>query len=287
MLIGTGAPEMRERGRAAKMEAMPVEHVDSLDDPRLAPYRAVRDADLRRADDGVFVAESSLVVLRLLRSTWGVRSVLAVPRTVERVVGAAAARACPVYVVDEALCAQLVGYALHRGVLALGERRPEPSPHDLLASGTHLAVLEGLNDHENLGTLFRSAAALGVGGIALDRRCADPLYRRCVRVSMGAVLSVPFARVGEPAAWCGELRAAGYTVVALTPDADAAPIEEASTPRPARVALVLGAEGPGLSAGLMAAADVRVRIPMAAGADSLNVAMAAAVAFHRFCAPPG
>jgi tRNA G18 (ribose-2'-O)-methylase SpoU len=168
-------------------------------------------------------------------------------------------------------------------VLAVADRAPTPSVADLSA-GRLLAVLEGVNDHENLGALFRNAAALGVDGVLLGPRCADPLYRRSVRVSMGHVLRVPFAPLPEP--WPDVLTALDHTVVALTPAPDAVPLAAAGLAG-RRVALLLGAEGPGLSAEALGAAHLRVRIPMATGVDSLNVATAAAVAFHAAAAPLG
>ena len=165
-------------------------------------------------------------------------------------------------------------------MLAVADRAPPPDLAALLRRRRLLAVLEGVNDHENLGALFRNAAALGVDGVLLGPRCADPLYRRSVRVSMGHVLRVPFAALPGPwPAVAGRLRAAGLRVAALTPAPDAVPLAAAGLGSE-RVALLLGAEGPGLSAEALAAADVRVRIPMAPGVDSLNVATAAAVAFH-------
>jgi tRNA G18 (ribose-2'-O)-methylase SpoU len=174
--------------------------------------------------------------------------------------------------------AQVVGFHLNRGVLATADRAPVPLVPELIARSHHLAVLEGINDHENLGGLFRNAAAFGVDAVLLGSRCADPLYRRSVRVSMGHVLRVPFVTLG---CWTGDLdalRAAGFRVAALTPAADAVPLPEAGLGT-GRVAWLLGAEGPGLSAEALAAADLAVRIPMAPGVDSLNVATAAAIAF--------
>ncbi len=189
------------------------------------------------------------------------------------------------YAVPPSTMAAVVGFHLNRGVLAVADRVPAPDPAELAAMSAAarlLAVLEGVNDHENLGALFRNAAALGVDGVALGPRCADPLYRRSVRVSMGHVLQVPFGVLPERPPWpaaLGLLRDAGLRIVALTPRPDAVPLAEANLAG-RRVALLLGAEGTGLSAAALAASDDRVRIPMAAGVDSLNVATAAAVAFY-------
>jgi tRNA G18 (ribose-2'-O)-methylase SpoU len=258
--------------------------VDDPADPRLDDYRDLAAAD-RRPDRpggrGLVIAEGVVVVRRLLDSPYPVRSLLGVPRRLAELAPDLAGLGVPAYATDAATMAAVVGFHLNRGVLAVADRATPPDPLALAASARLLAVLEAVNDHENLGALFRNAAALGVDGVLLGPRCADPLYRRSVRVSMGHVLRVPFADLpGEWPASLSALRAAGLTVAALTPSADAVPLAAAGlTGTP--TALLLGAEGPGLSADALAAADLRVRIPMAAGVDSLNVATAAAVAFHE------
>jgi tRNA G18 (ribose-2'-O)-methylase SpoU len=168
----------------------------------------------------------------------------------------------------------VVGFNLHRGAVAAADRWPLPEVEDVLDGARRVAVIERVNDHENLGILFRSAAALGVDAVLLDPECSDPLYRRCVRVSIGHVLGIPWTRVAS----IDEVRRAGLTTFAFTPAADAVPIDVVEWPD--RAALLFGAEGPGLSDAWLAAADHRVRIPMRPGADSLNVATAAAIAFY-------
>jgi tRNA G18 (ribose-2'-O)-methylase SpoU len=181
------------------------------------------------------------------------------------------------------LLSDVVGFRLTRGVLASADRLPAVPAADVLAGATRVAVLESLNDFENLGALFRNAAAFGVDAVLLDAQCADPLYRRSVRVSMGHALRVPFAVLPGPwTAALAALREAGFTLLALTPHADAMPL--ASVVPPDRWAVLLGAEGPGLTAAARSAADACVRIPMAPGVDSLNVATAAAVAFAHLTA---
>ncbi|MHB1929268.1 MAG: TrmH family RNA methyltransferase, partial [Acidimicrobiales bacterium] len=175
-----------------------------------------------------------------------------------------------------------IGFDLHRGVVALGRRLPPREVGDLLDAAGPLVVAEGLNDHENLGALFRNAAALGAGGVVLDPRGADPLYRRSVRVSLGHVLGVPWARCADWPADLDRLRAAGWRVVALTPSPRAQPLRGVTGG--ARTALLVGAEGPGLTVGALAGADEAVRIPMAGGVDSLNVATAAAIALYHLVA---
>jgi tRNA G18 (ribose-2'-O)-methylase SpoU len=257
--------------------------VDDPADPRLADYVDLADPDFRtrvEADHGFFIAESPLVVRRLLDSGRRVRSVLVTPSRFEAMrdvlsgAGSIAIADVPVYVAPEPVLRRVVGFDLHRGAVASADRWELPSVDRVLVGARRVAVLERVNDHENLGVLFRSAAALGVDAVLLDTECSDPLYRRCVRVSIGHVLRIPWTRVAslEP------LRAAGFTTLALTPAPDATALDRVEWP--ARAALLFGAEGPGLSAGWLAAADRRVSIPMEPGADSLNVATAAAIACY-------
>jgi tRNA G18 (ribose-2'-O)-methylase SpoU len=251
--------------------------IDDPADPRLADYVGLSDPELRRrveSERGFFIAESAHVVRRLLASRQRVRSVLLTPVQYDALAVDLEARLEPVYVAPIDVLRAVAGFDLHRGVVAAADRWPLPDPAEVLADARCVAVGQGLNDHENLGVLFRNAAAFGIDAVLLDSSCADPLYRRCVRVSIGHVLTVPWTRIASLA----ELAAAGFTIVALTPEAGALALDELDWPE--RVALLLGAEGPGLSAAWLAAADVRVRIPMAVGVDSLNVATAAAVAFY-------
>ena len=263
--------------------ATPLE-VRDPSDPRLDDYRDLTTAD-RRPDRpggrGLVIAEGVVVVRRLIDSPYPVRSLLGVPRRLAELADDLAPLDVPAFAADAETMATTVGFHLNRGVLAVADRAPSPDPLALAASARLIAVAEGVNDHENLGSLFRNAAALGVDSVLLGPRCADPLYRRSVRVSMGHVLRVPFAEL--PGEWPGSLdllRSAGLTVAALTPAPDAVPLAAAGLDG-TRTALLLGAEGPGLTEAALATADLRVRIPMADGVDSLNVATAAAVAFHE------
>jgi tRNA G18 (ribose-2'-O)-methylase SpoU len=260
--------------------------IDDPADPRVADYMGLRDAELRRPDRGWFIAEGRFVIEQLVRSPYPVRSLLVTPSRFEvlRGSGLLEAAGAPVYLAEPAVLNAVAGFDLHRGALASADRLPAADPAAVSAAafagaGT-MAILEGVNDHENLGALFRNAAAFGVGAFLLDPTCCDPLYRRSVRVSMGHVLHVPFARVSP---WPGALQALrrdGWRLLALTPDSGATPLEAVRHDgRP--VALLLGTEGSGLTAGALAVADEAVRIPMAPGVDSLNVATAAAVAFHH------
>ncbi|MDN5859632.1 MAG: RNA methyltransferase [Pseudonocardia sp.] len=257
--------------------------ISDADDPRVDDYRGLTEAD-RRPDRpggrGLVIAEGVVVVRRLLTSPYPVRSLLGVPRRIDELAADLDGIDVPAYATDADTMASVVGFHLNRGVLAVADRAAQPAAADLARSARAVAVLEGVNDHENLGSVFRNAAALGIDAVLLGPRCADPLYRRSVRVSMGHVLRVPFAPLPVP--WPGSLdvlRAAGLQVVALTPAADAVPLREAGLTG-TRTALLLGAEGPGLIAAALAAADQRVRIPMAGDVDSLNVATAGAIAFH-------
>ena len=259
--------------------------VEDPADPRLADYVDLADPDLRRrteAEQGFFIAESPLVVRRLIESRCVVRSVLVTPTQYDVLsdVLPDGPTALPVYVASDAVLRRVVGFNLHRGAVASADRWPLPEVATVLEGARRVAMLERVNDHENLGVLFRSAAALGVDAVLLDPECSDPLYRRCVRVSIGHVLKIPWTRVSS----VDEIRGAGFTTFALTPAADATPIDTVEWP--ARTALLFGAEGPGLSAAWLGAADERIRIPMTPGADSLNVATAAAVAFYAASTPP-
>jgi tRNA G18 (ribose-2'-O)-methylase SpoU len=253
--------------------------IDDPDDDRLGDYRELTDPAARRRREGteLFVAEGVTAVTRLLVSGHRVRSVLVTPQARARFGPALDGLDAPVYVAPRAVLAATVGFDLHRGAIAAADRQPLPTLDDVVAGASKLAVLEGLNDPENLGAVARSARAFGIDGLVLDPHCIDPYYRRTIRVSMGEVLFLPVARA---LAWPDELavlHAAGFETWALTPDPGAVALWPLAVPD--RVAVLLGAEGSGLAAATMAAATRRVRIPIAAGVDSLNVGHAAAVAF--------
>ncbi|GAA0511772.1 tRNA/rRNA methyltransferase [Saccharopolyspora subtropica] len=259
-----------------------VVEICDADDPRVDDFRDLSRAD-RRPDRpggrGLVIAEGVVVVERLLASPYPVRALFGVRRRIDELAAATAALDVPAYVADADVMARVVGFHLNRGVLAVADRAPAVEPADLVDRSRRLAVLEGVGDHENLGALFRNAAALGVDGVLLGAGCSDPLYRRSVRVSMGHVLRVPFAHL---ASWPNDLkllRDRGFRVAALTPRADAKPLRDAALDQ-GPVAVLLGSEGPGLTEQAIAAADLAVRIPMADGVDSLNVATAGAIAFH-------
>jgi tRNA G18 (ribose-2'-O)-methylase SpoU len=262
-----------------------VERVDDPTDDRLADYAGLSDADARRriegpGGEGIFVAEGALVIRRLIRSPYRIRSLLVSERGLRGLEPALADVDAPVYLAAQAVIDAVTGFNFHRGALATADRRPLPDPATLVAGADRLLLVEGIGDHENLGALFRNAAAFGVDAVLLDPTAADPLYRRSVRVSAGHVLAMPFTRMPDwPAGALAGLRAHGFEVVALTPSTSADDLRDLP-PRPRR-ALMVGAEGDGLSVAALAAADQRVRITMSPAVDSLNVATAAAIALHH------
>ena len=231
---------------------------------------------------GCFIVEGRGGLRALLASPYAVRSVLTDERHAATV-GSIVPDDVPLLVGSAAEIEALAGFAFHRGVLASASRMTPPPIEEVAAACDRLLVVEGVNDHENLGALYRNAAALGAGGVVLDPTTADPLYRRVVRVSVGNVLHVPTARASS---WPDDLalvRAAGFELLALTPSPDAEPLDlVAAATRPGdRVALLVGAEGPGLTAAARGAADRAVCIPMEGQVDSLNVATAVAIALYE------
>jgi tRNA G18 (ribose-2'-O)-methylase SpoU len=272
-------------------------HVSDPRDPRLTDYLSLTDVELRKsleAEHGLFVAEGEKVIRRAVAAGYRVRSLLATEQKAAGLADLAAVCGGPAYVLPAPVAEQLTGYHVHRGALAAMDRRPLPPVAEVLAGARSALVLEDIVDHTNVGAIFRCAAALGVGAVVVSPRCADPLYRRSVKVSMGAVFAVPYARMTDWYDGLATVRAAGFRLLALTPDPAACPLGQAARPTaPAgldgadgpgeRTALLLGTEGDGLSSRWRAVADQSVRIPMdpgaqAAGVDSLNVVAAAAIA---------
>jgi tRNA G18 (ribose-2'-O)-methylase SpoU len=253
-------------------------------------YRDLKDATLRRSvemDGGVFVVEGKFALQAVLSSPYALRSLLVLRRHIGALEGLPLPAGLPVYVADEHVMAGVTGYNVHRGLLGVAGRLPERQPEELLAQlkAPLVVVVEEVNDQENLGAIFRNAAAFGAGAVLLGPTCADPLYRRSVRVSLGHVLRVPFARLSPWPAALELVRKWGFVPLALTPSPLAETIEVVSRElQGSRVALVVGAEGGGLGAPVLDMCR-RVRIPMAPGVDSLNVAAATAVALHCFGSP--
>ena len=288
----------------------PLIHVTDLDDPRLAEYRDLNHPAARRrleAELAIIVVEGRVSVRQLLATGHRIRSMLVDGHQVtlaSDLVDSVRVGGAPVYVVPRGHMTSLVGFRLHRGVVAVAERPADADADQLMAdagrgSGLNggppiVVILEGLNDPENVGAIFRNAASFGVAAVLLDPSCADPLYRRAIRVSVGHALHLPFARLDPLPDGLDRVRAAGFVVCALTPRAvgrtpvavhEIRAVLDGRSPPPGGVALLVGAEGPGLSAAALAAADEVVTIPMAPGVDSLNVATAAAVAFDRLSGP--
>ncbi len=260
-----------------------VRRVSAADDEVLRDYVGLTDMALRtrrEPAEGLFIAEGDKVIRRALDAGYAMRSMLLEDKWLPSMADVVEQVDVPVYLADLAVLEQVTGYSVHRGALAAMDRRPLPDALELAAGARRLVVLEEVNNHTNIGAVLRCAAGLGVDAVLLDPRCADPLYRRSVKVSMGAVFAVPWARLTPWPAALADLRALGFTVLALTPEPTATSLADLTPEVTDRTALLLGAEGPGLSAAALAAADLRVRIPMAAGVDSLNVAAAAAVAFY-------
>jgi tRNA G18 (ribose-2'-O)-methylase SpoU len=264
------------------MRCVPVAQISSPDDDRIADYRALTDLELRtrwEPPNGLFIAEGELVIQRAIRAGYRLRSLLVDEKRVDQLTGLPAD--APLYAATPQVLESITGFHVHRGILA-SFHRPVPATLDhVLAGARRLAVLEGLNTHTNLGALFRSAAALGVDGVVLSPTCADPLYRRSVRVSMGEVFAIPYAKAESWPAALATIREAGFTLLALTPAPDAVPVQRLTAAQRRRPALLLGAEGPGLTRPAIEASDVRVVIPMHRDVDSLNVATAAAIAFFE------
>lgn len=256
--------------------------IHDADDPRLADYRDLRDVELRKrleGEHGLFLAEGEKVVRRAVEAGFAPRSFLMAPRWLDGLADVLATSEAPCFVLSESLAEEVTGFHVHRGALASLHRRALPAVSEVLDGARSVLVLEDLVDHTNVGAIFRAGAALGFDAVLLAPRCADPLYRRAIKVAMGAVFSTPWTRLPDWHDALPDLSSRGFTTVALTLAADAVAIEEAVASVD-RLALVLGSEGHGLSARWEQCADRRAIIPMRPGIDSLNVAAATAVACY-------
>lgn len=273
-----------------------IEAVTDAADPRLADYRDLTDVALRRRLEptgGLYIAESAKVIARALAAGHRPRSVLVQERWLDDVRSLLAGVApspdappVPVYVVEPSVAESLTGYAVHRGALAAMHRPTPPDPRAVLRHARLVVVLEDIVDHTNVGAAFRAAAGLGADAVLVSERCADPLYRRSVRVSMGTVFQVPWTRLPAWPEARGILHEAGLHIAALALADGAVSLDSFAADRPERVALLFGAEGDGLSRSALAACDTLVTIPMAGGVDSLNIASASAVALWALAHPP-
>lgn len=272
-----------------------IETVTDAADPRLADYRDLTDVALRRRLEpagGLYIAESAKVIGRALAAGHRPRSLLVQEKWLDdaRSLLAGALPSCeapvPIYVVDSSVAESLTGYAVHRGALAAMHRPSVPDPRAVLRDAGLVVVLEDIVDHTNVGAAFRAAAGLGADAVLVSERCADPLYRRSIRVSMGTVFQVPWTRLPAWPEARGILHEAGFHIAALALTEGAVSLDAFAADRPERVAVLFGAEGDGLSRAALAACDTVVTIPMAGGVDSLNIASASAVALWALAHPP-
>jgi tRNA G18 (ribose-2'-O)-methylase SpoU len=280
MPVRVGAEDVAAAREAGSLEA-------GMRDARLAPlvdYVGLTDVALRRRAEperGLYLAESEKVIRRALAAGHRPRSYLMAERWLTDLgdlVSAAEREGVPVFVGEHPVLEELTGFHLHRGALASMHRPVLPTVASLVTGARRVLVLEDIVDHTNVGAAFRSGAALGIDAILVTPRCADPLYRRSVRVSMGTVFQVPWTRIEPWPRGIEQLRAAGFVVAALALAEDSVTLDELGADPPERLAVVLGTEGDGLGRRTISSADLVVRIPMAGDVDSLNVAAAAAVA---------
>jgi len=279
---GGGLPRS---GRAATIGRMRAA-VDDPDDPRIAEFVGLRDRELagpridgrRMPADGVFIAEGDIVVERALRAGYRPRAALVDATRTDPLPPGIDDGGTPVYGASPAVLRRITGLGVHRGVLASFDRRPVPPAAEVLAAARRVVLLERVSNPTNLGVIIRSAAGLGIDAVLLDPTCADPLYRRVARVAMGEGYAFPWAWLPRLPDGIGLVRDAGFRLLALTPDREATPLDAIDPDPGERIALLFGAEGPGLSTATLAAADDRVGIPMRGGVDSLNVGVAATIA---------
>jgi len=259
-------------------------HIVPIVDPadaQLRDYTGLTDVTLRRLTeprDGLYIAESTKVIERALAAGHRPRSVLLQQKWLDELQPLLAGFDIPVFLASQEVLEAITGFVMHRGALASMHRPSLPDPAELLRAARRVVVLEDIVDHTNVGAIFRAVAGLGADAVLVTPRCADPLYRRSVRVSMGAVLQVPWTRLAEWPDAASQLHDAGFTIAALALDDRAVTLDAFAAEPPERVALLLGTEGDGLTAAAIEGADVVVTIPMARNVDSLNVAAASAVA---------
>jgi len=263
---------------------MPLIRIDGPADPRLAAYRDLSDSELLR-NRGLFVAEGRIVVQRVVDDPrFSLRSLL-MNETNYRALSATLAKVCPdvpVFLCESHEFLGITGFNLHRGCLALVERPVPIASCEILRDAETIVILEGVTNADNVGGVFRNVAAFGADGVMLSPTCCDPFYRKAIRTSMGATVRVPFARFDEWPGGLADVRATGFTLVALSPRGPSKTLDELiESGRPARVGLLLGTEGEGLSEAALSVADLSVRIPITDAVDSLNIAVASGIALAR------
>ncbi len=257
--------------------------VTDPDDPRLADYRDLRDVQLRKhleAEHGLFLAEGAKVVRRAVEGGFAPRSFLMAPRWLDGLGDVLETSDAPCYLVSEALAEEVTGFHVHRGALASLSRRPLPPVTEVIDGCSRVVVLENLVDHGNVGSVFRNAAALGVDAVLVSPQCADPLYRRAIKTSMGNVFNVPWTRTGTMPDTLAVLKEHGFTTVSLTLSEDAISLDQLVARSLPALAFVFGTEGAGVDPRTATQTDLRAKIPMEPGVDSLNVAAATAVTFY-------
>jgi len=262
---------------------MQVHRITDLSSPELRDYQGLTDVALRRVSEpagGLYIAESAKVIARALAAGHRPRSVLLLEQWLPEVERLLAEHDLPVFIGSSELLEQLTGFEMHRGALASMHRPELADPVELLRNARRVVVIEDVVDHTNVGAIFRSVAGLGADAVLVTPRCADPLYRRSVRVSMGTVLQVPWTRLPDWPEGARVLHEAGFHIAALALADDAVSLEHFAASPPERVAILLGAEGHGLSPSALEVSDTVVTIPMLHGVDSLNVAAASAVALY-------
>ena len=264
---------------------MPIIDISDPADPRLAAYRDLKDTPGRPAAEGRFVAEGEIVLRQVAASGFAIESIVATPGKVDSLADLIESlpTCTPIYRATKPVVDQIIGFAFHRGVIAQGLRGTPRTLADLARTCSTLLIVEEVSNVDNLGGLFRSISALAPPGtgVVLSPGCADPLYRKAIRASMGHVLNIPFATVDHWPHAVLQLKAQGYHFAALTPAPGSIDLAAFIPPGGVKLALLVGAEGPGLSPALLAAADSALRIPMRQGVDSLNLVVATSIAMHR------
>ena len=255
-------------------------YITEANDPRVHDFTSLTDVDLRKVREpaeGLFLAEGEKVIRRAFAAGYTPRAALMTDRWVESIHDVLQESDCATYVADESTLETITGYHVHRGALMSFERKQLPSVAQIIEDARRIVILEGLVDHTNVGAIFRNAAALGIDAVLVTPSCADPLYRRSIKVSMATVFAVPWTRI-EP--WPNALQTltdSGFACIAMTPDPSAPSVRDVELDQ--RIAIIVGTEGAGLSQAAFDACDVKVRIPMSEGVDSLNVSVASAITF--------
>lgn len=260
---------------------MAISHITAADDERVRDFNELTDVEFRKVREpmeGLFLAEGEKVIRRALSAGYVPRSALMTQRWYESVADALLDTGCDIYIASESVLEAITGYHVHRGALASFGRRALPSLDEVLVDARRVVVLEDLVDHTNVGAIFRNAAALGIDAVLVTPSCADPLYRRSIKVSMATVFAVPWTRIEPWPAGLQSLSAAGFRCLAMTPEPSSVSLRDLDLDQ--RIAIIVGTEGAGLSDAALEACDLKARIPMSGSVDSLNVSAASAITFY-------